>query len=186
MSTPHAPPPFGAGPILVRRRVSAKPRAGTCISRRGEAWNSSSSDADESGVVRNLAIEDELRTTLRRYGHEREIGLVREALKALIERESARRLARLGGSELGARCAAAAHESARLILVDTSVWVDHFALRRSAILRRLLDAGRILTHPFVIGEIALCSSASARRRRGRAIGTPLRDCRHGSGSPRSY
>jgi len=29
-------------------------------------------------------------------------GLVREALKALIERESARRLARLGGSDPGA------------------------------------------------------------------------------------
>jgi predicted nucleic acid-binding protein len=41
-----------------------------------------------------------------------------------------------------------------MILVDTSVWIDH--LRRSdAGLARLLNDGRVLTHPFIIGEIAL-------------------------------
>jgi predicted nucleic acid-binding protein len=41
-----------------------------------------------------------------------------------------------------------------VILVDTSVWVDH--LRASdAVLVGLLDAGMVLTHPFVIGELAL-------------------------------
>lgn len=41
-----------------------------------------------------------------------------------------------------------------MILVDTSVWVDH--LRASdKTLSKLLDAGRVLSHPFVIGEIAL-------------------------------
>lgn len=40
-----------------------------------------------------------------------------------------------------------------MILVDTSVWVDH--LRRSdATLARHLDDGNVLMHPFVIGEIA--------------------------------
>jgi predicted nucleic acid-binding protein len=41
-----------------------------------------------------------------------------------------------------------------LILVDTSVWVDHL---RSADerLTALLDAGEVLGHPFVIGELAL-------------------------------
>jgi predicted nucleic acid-binding protein len=43
-----------------------------------------------------------------------------------------------------------------VILVDTSVWVDH--LRRSnAALGRLLDAGLVVCHPFVIGELALGS-----------------------------
>lgn len=43
-----------------------------------------------------------------------------------------------------------------MILVDSSVWIDH--LRRSdAVLTELLDRGRVLTHPFVIGEIALGS-----------------------------
>ena len=47
-----------------------------------------------------------------------------------------------------------------MILVDTSVWVDH--LRASdATLARLLDVGQVLSHPFVIGEIAL---GSLRRR----------------------
>lgn len=42
----------------------------------------------------------------------------------------------------------------QVILVDTSVWVDH--LRASdRDLARLLDAGAVLTHPFVIGELAL-------------------------------
>jgi predicted nucleic acid-binding protein len=41
-----------------------------------------------------------------------------------------------------------------LILVDTSVWIDH--LRASGdLLAKLLNAGRVLTHPFVIGELAL-------------------------------
>lgn len=40
-----------------------------------------------------------------------------------------------------------------MILVDTSVWVDH--LRASdEILVRLLESGRVLAHPFVIGELA--------------------------------
>jgi predicted nucleic acid-binding protein len=41
-----------------------------------------------------------------------------------------------------------------LILIDTSIWIDHFRADNSA-LRRLLDAGRVLMHPFVIGELAL-------------------------------
>jgi predicted nucleic acid-binding protein len=41
-----------------------------------------------------------------------------------------------------------------LILVDTSIWIDHLRAG-SDLLARLLNAGRVLTHPFVIGELAL-------------------------------
>ena len=41
-----------------------------------------------------------------------------------------------------------------MILVDTSVWVDHLRTGEGT-LSDLLDAGKVLTHPFVIGEIAL-------------------------------
>ena len=41
-----------------------------------------------------------------------------------------------------------------MILVDTSVWVQHFR-DRDAILAELLERGAALTHPFVIGELAL-------------------------------
>jgi predicted nucleic acid-binding protein len=41
-----------------------------------------------------------------------------------------------------------------VILVDTSVWVDHLR-ERSQSLSDLLDVGRVLSHPFVIGELAL-------------------------------
>lgn len=47
-----------------------------------------------------LALDDELVETAQAYtGLREKSALVREALRALIERESARRLARLGGSE---------------------------------------------------------------------------------------
>jgi predicted nucleic acid-binding protein len=40
-----------------------------------------------------------------------------------------------------------------VILVDTSVWVDHLRSPSSALADEL-DGGRVLTHPFVIGELA--------------------------------
>jgi len=41
-----------------------------------------------------------------------------------------------------------------VILVDTSVWINHLRLA-SAILSELLDDGEVLVHPFVLGELAL-------------------------------
>jgi predicted nucleic acid-binding protein len=40
-----------------------------------------------------------------------------------------------------------------VILADTSVWVDHLRTASPGF-QKLLMEGRILTHPFVIGEIA--------------------------------
>lgn len=40
-----------------------------------------------------------------------------------------------------------------MILVDTSVWVDHLR-RGDKALVRLLNEGEVLCHPFVIGELA--------------------------------
>ena len=41
-----------------------------------------------------------------------------------------------------------------MILVDTSVWVDHLRANDAKLIE-LLDAGLVLTHPAVIGELAL-------------------------------
>ncbi|KAB0268373.1 type II toxin-antitoxin system VapC family toxin [Microvirga brassicacearum] len=41
-----------------------------------------------------------------------------------------------------------------MILVDTSVWIDHLKAADDG-LAGLLQRGRILIHPFVLGEIAL-------------------------------
>ena len=41
-----------------------------------------------------------------------------------------------------------------MILVDTSVWVDHLR-GGDAVLKDLLESGEVVTHPFVIGELAL-------------------------------
>lgn len=40
-----------------------------------------------------------------------------------------------------------------MILVDTSIWIDHLN-HGVAVLARLLDANEVLTHPFVVGELA--------------------------------
>ena len=43
-----------------------------------------------------------------------------------------------------------------MILVDTSIWIDHFR-RGNAHLVDALEAGDVLCHPFVIGELACLS-----------------------------
>lgn len=40
-----------------------------------------------------------------------------------------------------------------MILVDSSVWIDHFR-KYSSLLDALLDAEDVCTHPLVIGELA--------------------------------
>jgi predicted nucleic acid-binding protein len=55
-----------------------------------------------------------------------------------------------------------------VILVDTSVWVDHLRAG-DPVLSRLLNGGEVLTHPFVIGELAL----GALRNREQLIGMLL-------------
>jgi predicted nucleic acid-binding protein len=48
-----------------------------------------------------------------------------------------------------------------VILVDTSVWIDHLR-RRDARLTQHLERGEVLIHPFVIGELA-CGNLRNRR-----------------------
>ena len=45
-----------------------------------------------------------------------------------------------------------------MTLVDTSVWVNHLR-RGDDELRALLNAGEVLCHPFIIGELACGSTA---------------------------
>ena len=47
-----------------------------------------------------------------------------------------------------------------MILVDTSVWITHLRAADER-LTALLDAGQVLGHPFVIGEVALAISRAA-------------------------
>ena len=48
-----------------------------------------------------------------------------------------------------------------MILVDSSVWIDHFR-KPNTRLAALLDAEEICTHPFVIGEVA-CGNLKNRK-----------------------
>lgn len=41
-----------------------------------------------------------------------------------------------------------------MILIDTSAWIDHLRSGDRTLVH-LLDAGQVLAHPFVIGELAL-------------------------------
>jgi Arc/MetJ family transcription regulator len=75
----------------------------------GSALNAASFDANFVPCDRGarqlrttIALDDELVAKAEAFtGLKEKSSLVREALKALIERESARRLARLGGSQPG-------------------------------------------------------------------------------------
>lgn len=46
-----------------------------------------------------------------------------------------------------------------MILADTSVWINHFRARDD-LLADLLASTQIVTHPFVVGEIAMGSLAN--------------------------
>lgn len=48
-----------------------------------------------------------------------------------------------------------------MILVDSSVWVAHLRNNESALVE-LLNTGRVLSHPFVIGELA-CGNLKNRK-----------------------
>ena len=48
-----------------------------------------------------------------------------------------------------------------MILVDSSVWIDHLRAGEPP-LAELLNAGRVLTHPFVVGELA-CGNLKNRK-----------------------
>ncbi len=43
-----------------------------------------------------------------------------------------------------------------MILVDTSIWIEHFR-KGDDELKETLYAGQVLTHPFIIGELSLGS-----------------------------
>lgn len=49
-----------------------------------------------------------------------------------------------------------------MILVDTSVWVDHLRAGRPTLVD-LLERGEALSHPFVVGELALGHLRERRR-----------------------
>ena len=48
-----------------------------------------------------------------------------------------------------------------MILVDSSIWIDHLRAGEPE-LAELLNAGRVLTHPFVVGELA-CGNLKNRK-----------------------
>jgi predicted nucleic acid-binding protein len=86
--------------------------------------------------------------------------VVHTGLEVLIARESTMRPAVPGGSEptlkpIARRRSHPCHQRriAGAVLVDTSVWVDHFRRRKSRLVQGL-DSAQALTHPFVTGQLA--------------------------------
>ena len=108
-----------------------------------------------------LALDDELLAEAEFYtGIREKSALVREASQGI---DRARGRASAGASRrqrTRSRGDSATPDEARVILVDTSVWVEHLR-SASAILGALLDDGGVLGHPFVLGELALRQSAAA-------------------------
>ena len=101
-----------------------------------------------------VTIDDEMMAVAHRLtGITEKSAVIRAALKALIERESARRLALLGGSDPDA-IAAPRRRIGVMVLVDTSVWIDHIRFSEPE-LKRLLLTDRVLGHPMLSVELAL-------------------------------
>lgn len=48
-----------------------------------------------------------------------------------------------------------------MILVDSSVWIDHLQASEP-VLVELLNTGRVMTHPFIVGELA-CGNLKNRK-----------------------
>lgn len=48
-----------------------------------------------------------------------------------------------------------------MVLADTSVWVSHFRMGEPG-LRALLEEGKVVSHPFIIGELA-CGNIANRK-----------------------
>ncbi|MEO7070408.1 MAG: hypothetical protein ABI131_07950, partial [Nostocoides sp.] len=67
-----------------------------------------------------------------------------------------------------------------MILVDTPIWVDHLNIGDPDLVE-LLDVGEVLTHPFVIGELAVGNSHEPgdRARTARRVGLHRRAHRSG-------
>lgn len=82
-------------------------------------------------------IDDELLARAHAATHDTaKAELIREALKALVDREIAWRLAKLGGVKPGFGPFPA--DVLPMILIDTSVWIEHLR-RRDKTLARLLN-----------------------------------------------
>jgi hypothetical protein len=101
-----------------------------------------------------IALNDTLLAKAQAFtGPTEKSALVREALKALIVRESAHRLALLGGSEPELE-PVPRRQSEQMCTGRYIGVVDHLRYGDST-LGSLLNTGQVLTHPFVIGELAL-------------------------------
>ena len=101
-----------------------------------------------------IAIDDELFAKAQEFaGVTEKSAVIREALKAFVEREAGSP-ARPDGRHAAERQGSAAPPLQVMVLADTSIWIDHF--RRSDLrLAQFLDRGDIAMHPFVIGELLL-------------------------------
>jgi Arc/MetJ family transcription regulator len=101
-----------------------------------------------------LALDDDLLAEAQRLtGVKEKTALVRLALEALIARERPAP----GPTRRPRTGPARDNETATrpdVILVDTSVWVDHLRHGDSALVS-LLSRDEVLCHPWVIGELAL-------------------------------
>ncbi len=84
--------------------------------------------------------------------------LIRRAPKALVEKESAWRLAKMGGSQPGLK--PITRRCLPMIPTDASVWVE-YSRGREKTLEQLLKTNRVFIHPFVIGEVA-CGNVANR------------------------
>lgn len=114
-------------------------------------------------MLATIALDDDLLAEAQRLtGTQEKTALVRDAFRALIPARERPAV----GSPRWHRASAAGHSAAPVftvvILVDTSVWIDHLRSGDAA-LTRLLDTGLALGHPGSQASLPSATSPSARR-----------------------
>lgn len=102
-----------------------------------------------------LALDDELLAKAQAfYRSERKIRSRPRSAQS-VDRAGKRAPARASGRQRArARSRASSADEACMILIDTSVWVDHLRTGDETV-AALLESGGVLAHPFVIGALAL-------------------------------
>ena len=102
-----------------------------------------------------LAIDDALLARAQELtGLKEKSAVIREALDRLdrARKRSTAGVARWDRTRVQVRAKTSLRS--KVILVDTSVWIDHFRASNKS-LGAILETAQVLMHPFVIGELAV-------------------------------
>jgi predicted nucleic acid-binding protein len=103
-----------------------------------------------------VALDDDLLRTAQEFTGVAESGIVSGSPQSSQRARKRSSIGVPGRHDAGIEEYSASRGEEKLILADTSVWIDHVRSGNKE-MRRRLDQGQIVIHPFLIAELALGS-----------------------------